>query len=181
MTKFTRLMEQPLVSCQRKEAFISAAEVEYTSVQGDTTRTNIVSDTKVVITFNMNEPANRSAVGFVHTLIHEIMHPLAPDVDFGRYWPDHASVIPWTNEAFKSLFGSSVSTVIPLPKSQEEEVADTEIQSLVDGHIEAGFSQAEAVALALSLNTMFGSEYWGFTKPEFVPSPYPRPRNLEEF
>jgi hypothetical protein len=102
-------------------------------------------------------------------------------VSWDRWYPDHRQVAPLTELIFNTFFpGGSVSSVIPLPESAEEESKDAEIQSEISAHLDLGFSSAEATALALNLNTMFGQEYWDMTKPTYVPEPYHRPRNLEE-
>jgi len=157
-----------------------AAQIEYLSVDGDSTRTNIVQDTKVVISFNINEGSIRSAEGFVSTLIHELLHPVTPDVSFDRWYPDHRQVIPLTEQIYKTLFPGGLSSVVPLPKSVEEESIDADIQAVAAEHIERGFTNAEATALALNLNSVFGAEYWNYTKPVYVPEPFPRDRTIDE-
>ena len=158
-----------------------AAQIEYESVQGDSTRTNIVSNTKVVITFNKSAGFIKSTDGFISTLIHELLHPATPDVSWDRWFPDHGQVIPLTETIFNTLFpGGTVSSVIPLPKSPEEESKDADIQAEVSAHLDLGYSSAEAMALSLNLNTIFGQNYWDLTKPVYVPEPYPRTRDVEE-
>jgi hypothetical protein len=158
-----------------------AAQIEYQSVEGDSTRTNIVQNTKVVITFNKNDKYTMSTDGFIHTLIHELLHPATPDVSTDRWFPDHGQVIPLTETIFNTLFpGGSVSSVIPLPKSPEEEIKGIEVQDSVSAHLDLGYSSAEALALTLYLNTMFGRGYWDLTRPVYVPEPYPQDRHLEE-
>jgi hypothetical protein len=158
-----------------------AAVISYDSVDGDSLRVDIEAGTKVVITLNTDEAWKESAKDFIYILIHEIMHPVAPDIDRGAFAPDHLQVIAHANWAFEALFpGGDLSNVISIPTTEAEDSHDQYTASLIDAQIDFGFSEAEATAIALNLGSMFSQEYWWeWTNPVYVPEPKPMPPNVD--